>query len=92
LQFDVAAFRLRDEYGVDCNFEVINVFTARWVYCADPGMLDDFKHKLRSDLAFDHTGELVFLARSAVSLNLTQERWPAVEFSATREHAVHQIA
>ena len=92
LQFDVAAFRLRDEYAVDCNFEVINVFTARWVYCADPGMLDDFKHKLRSDLAFDHTGELVFLARSAVSLNLTQERWPAVEFSATREHAVHQIA
>ena len=23
LQFDVAAFRLRDEYGVDCNFEAV---------------------------------------------------------------------
>ena len=92
LQFDVAAFRLRDEYGVACNFEAVNVLTARWVRCSDPATLEEFKRKLQGDLALDHTGELVFLARSAVSLNLTQERWPTVEFSATREHAVHEAA
>ena len=25
LQFEVASFRLRDEYGVDCVFEAVNV-------------------------------------------------------------------
>ena len=28
LQFDVASFRLRDEYGVECAFEPVNVVTA----------------------------------------------------------------
>jgi peptide chain release factor 3 len=35
LQFDVVAWRLKEEYGVDCRFETINVATARWVYCDD---------------------------------------------------------
>jgi len=89
LQFDVASFRLKDEYGVDCAFEGVNVVTARWVKCADRKMLEDFKKKLRASLAEDHSGALVFLASSMVSLNLNQERWPDVEFLATREHAVH---
>lgn len=87
LQFDVASFRLKDEYGVDCGFEGVNVATARWVKCADQKMLEEFTRKLRSNLAQDHSGALVFLASSMVSLNLTQERWPDVEFRATREHA-----
>jgi peptide chain release factor 3 len=86
LQFEVASFRLRDEYGVDCVFEGVNVATARWVQCADRKMLDDLKKKLRGNLAEDHAGELVFLAPTNVSLNLTQERWPDVQFQATREH------
>lgn len=88
LQFDVASFRLRDEYGVDCVFEAVNVVTARWLRCKDVRMLDDLQKKLRSNLAKDHAGELVFLAPSNVSLNLTRERWPAVGFRATREHAL----
>jgi len=92
LQFDVASFRLRDEYGVDCVFEAVNVITARWIRCEDAEMLDAFKRRLSGDLAVDHTGELVFLARSSVSLNLTQERWPELEFRSTREHALHAAA
>jgi peptide chain release factor 3 len=88
LQFDVASFRLRDEYGVECVFEGVNVAAARWVHSADAKKLDDLKKKLRGNLAEDHAGELVFLAPSTVSLNLTQERWPGVEFLATREHSV----
>ena len=92
LQFDVASFRLRDEYGVDCAFEAVNVITARWIRCEDPGVLEDFKRKLGANLAEDHTGALVFLSRTAVNLSLTQERWPTVEFRATREHAAHAAA
>src|SRR4029079_211898 len=34
LQFEVVAFRLADEYAVQCVFENINVHTARWVSAA----------------------------------------------------------
>jgi peptide chain release factor 3 len=88
MQFEVAAFRLRDEYGVECVFEAVNVVTARWVRCDDAKKLDDLKRKLRANLAEDHTGELVLLAPTLVSLSLTEERWPGVAFHATREHAM----
>jgi peptide chain release factor 3 len=91
LQFEVAAFRLKEEYGVQCSFEVVNVITARWIHCDDYALLDQFKNKLVGDLALDHAGELVFLARSAVSLRLTQERWSNVEFRETREHALSSL-
>jgi peptide chain release factor 3 len=35
LQFEVVAFRLQDEYGVQCVFEPINVAVARWVRLSD---------------------------------------------------------
>jgi peptide chain release factor 3 len=89
LQFDVAAFRLRGEYGVECGFENVNVNTARWVSCADAKRFEEFKHKLRDNLALDHHGELVYIAPSRVNLQLTQERWPEVRFAATREHGLH---
>jgi peptide chain release factor 3 len=88
LQFDVASFRLQDEYGVECVFEGVNVVAARWVRCADVKKLDDLKKKLRGNLAEDHAGELVFLAPTMVGLTLTEERWPGVEFLMTREHSV----
>ena len=89
LQFDVAAFRLRSEYGVECGFENVNVTTARWVRCPDPKRFDEFKTKLHDNLALDHHGELVYIAPTRVNLQLTQERWPEVRFAATREHGLH---
>ena len=35
LQFEVVAFRLQDEYNVQCAFEPINVVTARWIRIED---------------------------------------------------------
>jgi peptide chain release factor 3 len=88
LQFEVAAFRLRDEYGVDCAFEGVNIAAARWVRCDDRKKLEDLKRKLLANLAADHAGELVFLAPTMVTLTLTVERWPGVGFHATREHSL----
>ena len=31
LQFEVVAFRLADEYGVQCVFDPVTVYTARWI-------------------------------------------------------------
>jgi peptide chain release factor 3 len=87
LQFEVAAFRLQAEYRVDCKFEQVNVNTARWVSCQDRRRFEDFKTKLHAHLALDHLGELVYIAPTRVNLQLTQERWPEVDFRATREHA-----
>jgi peptide chain release factor 3 len=88
LQFDVAAYRLKNEYTVDCLFEPINVYTARWVSCGDAKRFEEFRKKLHDHLALDRQGELVYIAPSRVNLQLTQERWPEVRFSATREHGL----
>jgi peptide chain release factor 3 len=85
LQFEVAAFRLRDEYSVDASFEAVGVVAARWVHSADRAHLDEFVKKLAANVARDHAGELVYLAPTTVSLALTQERWPKIHFFTTRE-------
>ncbi len=86
LQFDVVAHRLKNEYGVECLFENVNVNTARWVSCEDEKMFTDFKKKLESNLALDHADELVYIAPTRVNLSMTQERWPDVVFTSTRDH------
>ncbi len=85
LQFDVVAYRLKDEYNVDCIFEPVTVHTARWVECDDAKKLEEFKVKAHDNLAVDGSGLLTYLAPTRVNLNLTQERWPEVRFFDTRE-------
>jgi peptide chain release factor 3 len=85
LQFDVVAFRLADEYGVQAGWDDVNVYTARWIDCVDPKKLQEFRARAHDHLALDHAGALVYLAPSRVNLQLTQERWPEVRFRETRE-------
>ena len=86
LQFEVVAFRLKDEYKVDCVYEAVNVYTARWVDCPDERKLEEFRTKAYEHLALDGGGHLAYLAPTRVNLNLTMERWPDIRFRATREH------
>ena len=85
LQFDVAAHRLKDEYSVEAIVEPVTVHTARWVKCSDSKMLEKFRDKAYENLALDGDDQLVYLAPTRVNLNLTEERWPEIEFLATRE-------
>jgi peptide chain release factor 3 len=85
LQFDVVAHRLKDEYKVECQFEAVNVATARWVECEDPKMLEEFRRKAHDNLALDHGDDLVYVAPTRVNLSLTEERWPDIRFRSTRE-------
>jgi len=86
LQFDVVAYRLKNEYNVDCVYENVSVVTARWIYCSDEKKLDEFKNKVADNLALDGSDQLAYLAPTRVNLNLMMERWPEIEFRTTREH------
>ncbi|MDX1455367.1 MAG: peptide chain release factor 3 [Gammaproteobacteria bacterium] len=85
LQFDVVAHRLKEEYGVEAIFETVQVNTARWIHCDDDKMLAEFKRKAEDNLALDHGDQLVYIAPTRVNLQLAQEKWPDIEFRATRE-------
>ena len=86
LQFEVVAWRLKDEYKVEALYENVNIFTAHWVKSDDARMLEEFKRKQGDNLAYDGGGHLSYLAPTRVNLNLTQERFPDIQFMDTREH------
>ncbi len=85
LQFEVVVHRLKGEYNVECAYEPVQVYTARWVHCEDEKMLAEFKKKNEANLAVDGAGDLTYIAPTRVNLDLTIERWPDVDFRATRE-------
>jgi peptide chain release factor 3 len=86
LQFDVVAYRLKDEYKVEAIYEPVNVYTARWICCDDERKLEDFRKKAAEHLSVDGGGHLTYLAPTRVNLALMEERWPDLEFRSTREH------
>lgn len=85
LQFDVTAYRLKAEYNVECVYDNSPISTVRWVSSDKPAKLEEFKVRAFENLAEDGGGYLVYLATSRVNLQLTEERWPDIKFSATRE-------
>jgi peptide chain release factor 3 len=85
LQFDVVAFRLKEEYKVDCGYEPVSVSTARWISSSDTKRLAEFERKAAGNLAVDGGGHLTYLAPTRVNLTLTEERWPEIDFRSTRE-------
>ncbi len=87
LQFEVVAYRLKDEYNVDCGFENVQIHTARWIVGDDAKSLEDLEVKAMQNLARDASGTLVYLAPTRVNLQLTEERYPKLRFVATKEHA-----
>lgn len=89
LQFDVVAYRLMSEYGVEARFEAVNVATCRWVDCDDAKKLEAFRNKNEAHLAEDGGGRLVYLAPTRVNLQLAEERHPEITFRATREVTVY---
>jgi len=87
LQFEVVTYRLRNEYGVEANFEAAPVVSARWIE-ADGPTLDDLYKRLGSHLAKDGDGALTYLAPSRSHLELTMERFPKARFHAIREQHI----
>lgn len=81
LQFDVVAYRLKHEYNVSCVYEGVSITAVRWVSSDHPKKWEEFKKAAAVNLAVDHSGHLAYLAPNRVNLQLTQERWPEIQFS-----------
>jgi peptide chain release factor 3 len=87
LQFEVIQYRLEHEYGAKCSYEPLSIHKACWVATDNPKS-DEFLDFLRVKnkfLAKDKRNQLVFLADSAFSLQMTQDKYPSIRFYFTSE-------
>ncbi len=62
LQFDVVASRLKEQYKVECSYELITAYYARWIECSDEKKLEEFSNKAVENLALNGGGHLTYLA------------------------------
>ncbi len=87
LQYEVIQYRLEHEYGAKCTYENINVHKACWVEAEDEKNEEfkEFKRVKQRYLAKDKQGQLVFLADSAFTIQMTQQKYPTVKLHFTSE-------
>ena len=87
LQYEVIQYRLEHEYGAKCSYENFPVHKACWVQPSDPKSAE-FKEFLRIKqkyMAKDKYGQLVFLADSDFTIQMTQSKYPNVKLFFTSE-------
>jgi peptide chain release factor 3 len=85
LQFDVIQYRLEHEYTASCRYEPIQLYKACWIQSDDKKELDDFKRRKYQYMAEDKHGHDVFLADTAYSLQMAQEKFQKIRFYFTTE-------
>jgi peptide chain release factor 3 len=83
LQFDVAAHRLKHEYGVEARMLPTSYTCARWVTAEDPVKLEKFIEGNAGRVAFDVADAPAVLARSTHEMKV----WKDIQFHTQREHA-----
>ena len=87
LQYEVIQYRLEHEYGAKCNYENLNVHKACWIE-TDNEKGEAFQEFLRVKqryLAKDKQNQLVFLADSMFSLQMSEQKYPSIKFHYTSE-------
>lgn len=80
LQYEVIQYRLEHEYGAKCSYEPLSIHKACWVEADEKS--EEFKEFARLKqrfLARDKFGQLVFLADSAFTIQMTQDKFPNVK-------------
>ena len=87
LQYEVIQYRLEHEYGAKCSYENLNVYKACWIEAEDEKSEEfkEFKRIKSKFLAKDKRDQLVFLADSHFSLQMTQDKFPTLKFHYTSE-------
>ncbi len=82
LQFEVIQYRLEHEYGAKCSYENINIHKACWVESTEKisSEFKEFKKIKNKFLARDKSKNLVFLADSSFSLEMTKEKFKSIKF------------
>ena len=87
LQFEVIQYRLEHEYGAKCKFENLSVYKACWVSVTDEENKNyqEFLKVKKKFLANDKKGQIIYLADSAFSLQMAQQKYPEINFHFTSE-------
>lgn len=87
LQYEVIQYRLEHEYGAKCFYENFPAYKACWVHPEDPKNEEfaEFRRIKQKFLAKDKYGQLVFLADSDFSIQMTQQKYPSVKLHFTSE-------
>ncbi|MEP5936471.1 MAG: peptide chain release factor 3, partial [Winogradskyella arenosi] len=85
--YEVIQYRLEHEYGAKCTYENLNVQKACWVQTDNPKSeeFQDFLRVKQRFLARDKQNQLVFLADSMFTLQMTQQKYPSITFHMTSE-------
>ncbi len=88
LQYEVIQYRLEHEYGAKCTYENFPIHKACWVEPEDDksAQFVEFKRVKQKFLAKDKQGQLVFLADSAFSIQMTQQKYPSIKLHFTSEY------
>lgn len=88
LQYEVIQYRLEHEYGAKCTYENFPVHKACWIEPDDPKSEEyaEFKRVKQKFLATDKQGQLVFLADSSFSIQMTQQKYPSVKLHFSSEY------
>jgi peptide chain release factor 3 len=88
LQYEVIQYRLEHEYGAKCSYENLQVHKACWVEAADEKSEEfkEFKRIKQRYLAKDKEGQLVFLADSEFTIQMTQNKFPNVKLHFVSEY------
>jgi peptide chain release factor 3 len=87
LQYEVIQYRLEHEYGAKCTYENLAAHKACWVEPENPKSEEfkEFKRVKQRYLAKDKQGQLVFLADSEFTIQMTQNKYPSVKLHFTSE-------
>lgn len=87
LQYEVIQYRLEHEYGAKCSYETFPAYKACWVEPTDPKSEEflEFMRVKQKFMAKDKYGQLVFLADSEFSIQMTQQKYPSVKLHFTSE-------
>ena len=88
LQYEVIQYRLEHEYGAKCTYENFPVHKACWVKSDDTKSEEfrEFRRVKQKFLAHDKYGQLVFLADSDFTIQMTQSKYPSVKLYFTSEY------
>jgi len=89
LQFEVIQYRLEHEYGALCTYENLNIHKACWVQPNDKKNAEfkEFTRVKQRYLGKDKKGQMVFLADSDFTVQMTQQKYPTVKLHFVSEFA-----
>ena len=87
LQYEVIQYRLEHEYGAKCSYENFPAYKACWVKPDDAKNEEfaEFKRIKQKFMAKDKYGQLVFLADSEFSIQMTKQKYPSVKLFFTSD-------